>query len=98
MSVAIADGQKAAAPFKDICSQPYRLLFETNHRPNRRPKSPPKDHDLNETNAKYTCNEYRQEMLLLALCRQLHTPGISETRKKDLQAQIRDLEAQMDMD
>lgn len=52
---------------------------------------------LENSTTKYTCNEYRQEMLLLSLRRQLHNSDLSDTAKKDLEKQIRHLEQQMDM-
>lgn len=47
---------------------------------------------------KYTCTEYREEMLLIGLRRQLNREDISEDEKKELLKQIKKLEAEMDMD
>jgi len=47
---------------------------------------------------KYTCAEYREEMLLIGLKRQLNQEGISEERKKEIINQIKKLEAEMNMD
>lgn len=47
---------------------------------------------------KYTCSEYREEMLLLGLKRQLEDPSLSETEKKQLIEKIAELEQQMGMD
>lgn len=46
---------------------------------------------------KYTCTEYREEMLLLALRRQLGRSGLSEEEKKRISEEIRKLEAKMEM-
>jgi hypothetical protein len=47
---------------------------------------------------KYTCSEYREEMLLLGLKRQLEDPTLSETEKKQLIEKIAELEQEMGMD
>ncbi|WP_319408153.1 hypothetical protein [uncultured Desulfosarcina sp.] len=47
---------------------------------------------------KYTCMEYRQEMILLGLKRQLEDPGLSELQRIDIEGEIRELERQMGMD
>jgi len=47
---------------------------------------------------KYTCAEYREEMLLIGLRRQLNRKNISKEEKKELIKQIKKLEAEMDMD
>jgi len=49
------------------------------------------------SNTPYTCNEYREEMLLLGLQRRLHADDISEEERKRLQERIRDLETSMGM-
>ncbi|MEN8244601.1 MAG: hypothetical protein ABFS43_06840 [Thermodesulfobacteriota bacterium] len=49
------------------------------------------------SNSPYTCNEYREEMVLLGLQRRLHAEDISEEERKSLQAKIKDLEASMGM-
>lgn len=46
---------------------------------------------------KYTCTEYREEMMLLALRRQLRRNGLSEEEKKRILDEIRQLETKMDM-
>lgn len=56
---------------------------------------PPKRSDVPKM--KYTCTEYREEMLLLALRRQLSRNGLSEEEKKRISEEIRKLEAKMDM-
>ncbi len=45
----------------------------------------------------YTCNDYRQEMVLIGLRRRLTDPSLSQTEKKELEAQIRKLEMDMGM-
>lgn len=47
---------------------------------------------------KYTCLEYREEMLLLGLKRQIADPALPETEKRRLAEKIRELEQQMGMD
>lgn len=47
---------------------------------------------------KYTCTEYREEMLLLGLQRQLADPDLTEAQRARLIERIRDLEAKMGMD
>ena len=40
----------------------------------------------------YTCNEYREEMILLGLRRRLQIPGLSEDEIKKLLQEIKRLE------
>ena len=47
---------------------------------------------------KYTCAEYRTEMILLGLKRRLQREELSEADRQLLLSQIRDLEQQMEMD
>ena len=54
----------------------------------RVPPSPPK----------YTCNEYREEMILAALQRQLAKPNLSPELKKQLISDIEKLEIAMGLD
>ena len=49
------------------------------------------------SNTQYTCNEYREEMLLLGLQRRLHAEGVSEEERERLKERIKDLESSMDM-
>ena len=49
------------------------------------------------SNTHYTCNEYREEMLLLGLQRQLHAEGVSEEERERLKERIKELESAMDM-
>lgn len=56
-----------------------------------RPMNPPRT-------KKYTCREYRQEMLLLGLKRQLENPALSEAEKRRLAAHVSELEQQMGME
>lgn len=47
---------------------------------------------------RYTCNEYRQEMILVGLRKQLGNPQLSKEEKERLEKQIHQLEAEMEMD
>jgi len=47
---------------------------------------------------KYTCAEYRDEMLLLSLRQQFNREGLSEKQKQKIRAEIKKLESQMEMD
>ncbi|MBC2716783.1 MAG: hypothetical protein HF978_15880 [Desulfobacteraceae bacterium] len=46
---------------------------------------------------KYTCNEYRQEMILLSLRLRLNKENLPESEKEMIQKQIRQLESTMEM-
>jgi hypothetical protein len=46
----------------------------------------------------YTCNEYRQEMMLAGLRKQLANPDLGESEKKRLEQHIRQLETEMGLD
>jgi hypothetical protein len=48
-------------------------------------------------NKPYTCIDYRQEMMLAGLMRQLADPHLTAEEKKDLHRQIRRLEKEMGM-
>jgi hypothetical protein len=48
--------------------------------------------------AKYTCFEYRQEMILLGLKRQLQDPALPEPERMRIAEKVRELERQMGMD
>lgn len=50
-----------------------------------------------QPSTKYTCNEYRQEMILLSLRRRLNEKDLPEAEKKELQKEIDQLEAAMEM-
>jgi len=50
------------------------------------------------TTPKYTCNEYREEMILAALQRQLTHPNISPETKKQMLIDIEKLETAMGLD
>ncbi|SDO38955.1 hypothetical protein [Desulforhopalus singaporensis] len=41
---------------------------------------------------KYTCNDYREEMILLGLQRQLQAPGLCEADRKKIEREIERLE------
>lgn len=51
----------------------------------------------NTLSTTYTCNEYRQEMVLLALQMRLRKPDLSAEEKKTLQREIAILEKEMDL-
>ena len=51
-----------------------------------------------ENGYRYTCNEYREEMRLLALKRQLEKPELAPAERAALEAEMRELEARMGMD
>jgi hypothetical protein len=46
---------------------------------------------------KYTCNEYRQEMILLSLRMRLNGENLSESERKKIQLEIQQLETTMEM-
>ncbi len=46
---------------------------------------------------KYTCNEYRQEMILLALQMRLNKESLPESEKEMIQKEIQQIESAMDM-
>jgi hypothetical protein len=45
----------------------------------------------------YTCNDYRQEMILLSLTRRLEHEGLAEPEKEKLRRQIKKIEADLKM-
>ncbi len=47
---------------------------------------------------RYTCNDYRQEMMLAGLRRQLADPHLSRSQKEALEKEIRRLEIEMGLD
>lgn len=47
--------------------------------------------------SRYTCSEYREEMMLLGLKRRLHAEDVSEEERKSLEERIKDLESSMGM-
>ncbi len=51
-----------------------------------------------KTPKKYTCTDYRQEMLLLALQRRIGQEKLTGAERRELEEKIRRLEAEMDMD
>ena len=46
----------------------------------------------------YTCNDYREEMILLGLQRRLKNPDLTDEEKKAIQAEIKKIEKLMDME
>ncbi len=47
---------------------------------------------------KYNCHEYREEMTLLGLKKRLNTPGLSAQERRQIDEEIRKLEAEMGME
>jgi hypothetical protein len=47
---------------------------------------------------KYTCSEYRAEMMLLGLERRLQSENLSEKEKAEILAEIRKLKEEMGLD
>ncbi len=47
---------------------------------------------IKNTATNYTCNEYREEMILLGLRKQFQNPDLSENEKKKLLKEIERLE------
>ena len=53
---------------------------------------------MNSFNNKYTCNEYREEMILLGLKKKLESPDLTEAEKEKLHKEIKELTKKMDME
>jgi hypothetical protein len=51
-----------------------------------------------EAGGKYTCNEYREEMILLGLQKRLSSPGITNEEKEVIKKEIAMVEKQIGMD
>ena len=47
---------------------------------------------------KYTCTDYRTEMILVSLRQRLKQKDLSEAERKDILSQIEELEATMELD
>ncbi len=47
---------------------------------------------------KYTCTEYREEMMLLSLNRRLNNEELSDSERQEITAEIKKLKSAMDMD
>lgn len=47
---------------------------------------------------RYTCNDYRQEMRLIGLKKQLQNENLSETQRQQVAVEIEKLEQEMQMD
>jgi len=47
---------------------------------------------------KYTCTDYRTEMILVSLRQRLKQEDLNEAEKKDLILQIEEIEAAMELD
>ena len=48
--------------------------------------------------SRYTCTDYRAEMILLGLTRRLQDEELDSRQKKDLQSEIKTIEAEMGME
>lgn len=48
--------------------------------------------------SKYTCNEYRQEMILLSLQKRINEENLSEEEKVIILKEIKRVEHEMEMD
>ncbi len=46
---------------------------------------------------KYTCNDYREEMILLGLQKRLNRPDLTEAERQEIIREIREVEKQMGM-
>ena len=55
----------------------------------------PTDKDIQ---GRYTCTDYRSEMILLGLTRRLQAEGLDSQQAEALRRQIEDLKAEMGMD
>jgi len=53
---------------------------------------------MNSTKNKYTCNEYREEMILLGLKKRLASGDLTVEEEEKLMAEIRKIEKEMDME
>jgi hypothetical protein len=53
---------------------------------------------MNSFKNKYTCNEYREEMILLGLKKRLTSSDLTQEEKEKLQKEIQKIEKQMDME
>ena len=56
------------------------------------------DADMEAKKSKYTCQEYRAEMILLGLTRRLNQEDLSDDEREALLAEINELKSEMDMD
>lgn len=63
----------------------------------RRPPEHKDNFFMSNSPSRYTCNEYREEMLLLSLRRRLADPSLPAAEKEALQKEIQELEKQMGM-
>ncbi|WP_300457998.1 hypothetical protein [Desulfobacula sp.] len=51
--------------------------------------------EKSKSSGKYTCNEYREEMILLGLQKRLAAPNVTPEEKKELLREIARVEQQM---
>ena len=47
---------------------------------------------------KYTCNEYREEMILMALQKRLATSDLTPRERREIQEELKRIKAAMGMD
>ena len=47
---------------------------------------------------RYTCADYRKEMILVSLKRRINTVSLSDEEREKVQSEIRRLEAEMNLD
>jgi hypothetical protein len=52
----------------------------------------------NQTPMKYTCKDYRTEMILVSLRQRLKQEDLSEAERRDILSQIEKVEAEMELD
>jgi hypothetical protein len=53
--------------------------------------------EKDNTTAAYTCKEYRMEMILLALEKQMARPDLTPSEKESIQTEIQRVKKEMDM-
>ena len=54
--------------------------------------------EKSKTGGQYTCNEYREEMILLGLQKRLSSPDLTSKEKESLLKEIAKVEKQMGID
>ena len=47
---------------------------------------------------RYTCQEYREEMMLLGLCQRLKDPNLADDERRAIEKEIKNLENLMNLD
>jgi len=51
-----------------------------------------------KTKRKYTCVDYRTEMILLGLTKRLHEKNLSQEEEEKIRSQIKEIEKEMEID